>query len=180
MDGILTSQSFGPGWKYVHNASGGRGLALYGGVTIQPSSDDAVGTGIDAIYQDQAVIKSAQAIVLELGTNANESGLNCPGPDGFASAVKQAIADIHAIRGNSPVKLYWVNIGNYRTDSCAWTIGPRDQTLDALSRPLGYTVIDWHGQTKAHPEWFTGDPIHPDTAGRQALAQLITTAVARG
>jgi len=179
LDGILGKQSFGPGWTYVHNASGGRGVTQYGGITVGGTGYDAAVTGDAAVFQDASVIRSASAIVVELGTNPNESGQNCPGPDRFEAAVTQMVHDIHSVAGH-PIQLYWVNIGNQRRDSCAWTIDPRNRALNSLAGPLGYQVIDWHAVATRHPEWFAADPIHPNTAGRMRLAQLITSAVAGG
>ncbi|HEY2004642.1 MAG TPA: NlpC/P60 family protein [Candidatus Saccharimonadia bacterium] len=179
LDSILTKRSFGPGWTYVHNASGGRGVTQYGGITVGGTGYDAPITGDAAVFQDASVVRTASAIVIELGTNPNESGQNCPGPDNFAASVQQMVHDIRSIAGH-PVRLYWVNIGNQRSDSCAWTINPRNHVLSSLASPLGFQVIDWHGVAAHHPEWFNADPIHPNTAGQMQLAQLITSAVAGG
>ena len=37
----------------------------------------------------------------------------------------------------------------------------------------GYTLVDIHGLTALHPEWFDKDGVHPDNEGAAAIAREI-------
>ena len=44
-----------------------------------------------------------------------------------------------------------------------------------VAQEHGYTLIDIHALTAAHPEWFSGDGVHPSNDGAAAIAQTIAS-----
>lgn len=40
------------------------------------------------------------------------------------------------------------------------------------------TVIDWHDLVSKHPEWLSGDGVHPNDAGTEQYARLVHDALA--
>lgn len=55
-------------------------------------------------------------------------------------------------------------------------------TLRACDRSFAANrvrIIDWHAASAGHPQWFSGDSIHPSSSGRAAFARLIDRAVDR-
>ena len=44
-----------------------------------------------------------------------------------------------------------------------------------VAQEHGYTLIDIHALTAEHPEWFSGDGVHPSNDGAAAIAQTIAS-----
>lgn len=45
------------------------------------------------------------------------------------------------------------------------------QIVERIAAERGYTLVDIHALTGAHPEWFRKDGIHPDQEGAAAIAE---------
>ena len=52
-----------------------------------------------------------------------------------------------------------------------------DREIAQITRDVaaerGYTLIDIHAFTAAHPEWFAKDGVHPSNEGAAAMAQEV-------
>ncbi len=51
------------------------------------------------------------------------------------------------------------------------------QIVERIASERGYTLVDIHALTLAHPEWFTKDGIHPDADGAAAIAEEVYHAI---
>jgi len=96
-------------------------------------------------------------LVVHLGTNGTFT-------DGDLDQLVKAAGDRKLILVNAKVNRPWQDLVNGRIQS-------------ASERHPGITVIDWHSEASAHPEWFVGDGTHLRPAGAAALADLIRQAL---
>jgi lysophospholipase L1-like esterase len=52
---------------------------------------------------------------------------------------------------------------------------PNNRVLEDITRQFpNAVVVNWNGIATPHPEWFYGDGIHLNAAGRAAYAQIIS------
>jgi hypothetical protein len=101
-------------------------------------------------------------VVVELGTNGTVSLRAC------RSVVRAAGKNRRVFLVTPRVPRSW-EAGNVRT-------------LRACDRSFAakrVRIIDWHGHSKGHPEWFAGDRVHLSSSGRRAFSRLIVRAVDR-
>ncbi len=149
-------------------------------------------TAMEQVNQDQSAIAKAAAVVVELGTNAQDSD--------WAGAMKQLIQKVRAI--NSKAQLYWVNVGVLvSTKSLRDLYNARNTTIDKLAATENFKVIDWFRtvfpggdpenaalnmtpQKTAGTPWLTpASPahptsnIHPTTDGYKAMANLVASSL---
>ena len=52
------------------------------------------------------------------------------------------------------------------------------RTFRGRIRTKNVTVIDWYGLVSKHPEWLSGDGVHPNDAGTEQYAKLVHDALA--
>ncbi len=101
-------------------------------------------------------------VVVELGTNGTVSFAAC------RSVVRAAGKQRRVFLVTPRVPRSWEQ-GNLRTlRACDQSFAPRR-----------VRIIDWHGHSAGHPEWFAGDRVHLSASGRRAFARLIVRAVDR-
>jgi lysophospholipase L1-like esterase len=134
--------------------------------------------GLTVIQNSKNDIKSANVVVMELGTNRAE-----PSAAAFGTALNKAVTDIHTINPNA--KILWVNLAG---NPAAAELSARNKVIYAAS---GITVVDWY-----HTVYPTGDPknidaslpskngwlepdpmhLHPTADGYKAFSDLIVGA----
>jgi hypothetical protein len=118
-------------------------------------------SGLQAVTNDTAIIASAGAVVVSLGTNSGTEELN--------TQIPALIGAIRNISAN--VNIYWVNMF-YTAGSRA----DRNTIIESQSQTLNFAVIDAEG---AGIE-LGADGVHPTTAGNTTFANLITTSLGSG
>lgn len=149
------------------------------------NSSTASKTGLQTIQADKESIKSANAIVVALGTNA---GLSISDVDSVMSALKAI---------NSTAKLYWVDTaikdGDHAVDSgrLGW-VNSANQAIYSQASKNNYTVISWAKAVNdqadpptplpgnlTDPNGYLQDAyhVHPTPAGIAALTKLVHTSV---
>lgn len=118
--------------------------------------------GLAALAADKAQWQDTSAVVIELGTNTS----------GFkAENIKLALKTLRD-DPNFKGKVYWVT--GYRTDS---NLDGQNETLNSLAGSEGFTVIDWAGVAKAHPDYLA-DNAHPKApAGTKAFVDTVVNGV---
>lgn len=159
----------GGGWIFQPNAVSGRTIS--GG--IQPD-------GLTGVNQDQAFIKTATTIVIELGTNG---GVN-PGTSNTL---------IDTIRGLNPnANIFWVDTAVIVRQDYAQTLNGVNGTIYDQSIAKNYKVISWNKAVfgdSADPKNINANApdngyirradqyVHLTDAGITAMANLIATAI---
>ena len=58
-----------------------------------------------------------------------------------------------------------------------WESAANDEIRAAAGRHANATLVDWHGSSAGHPEWFADDDIHLSPAGASAYADLVASAL---
>jgi len=53
------------------------------------------------------------------------------------------------------------------------------QIVERIAAERGYTLVDIHSLTAAHPEWFVKDGIHPNQEGAAAIAEELYSAIVK-
>lgn len=153
----------------------------------------AAPTGLEAIDLNEASIKLAGAVVIEMGTNAIESD------DVFKDGIAQAATKIHALTPNA--KMYWVNLvamsvnESGRTGARTTQYSIRNKIITDVAAANNITVLDWF-----HKVFPTGDPtnitdqlvdtngyfptkgdgIHLTGKGYQAMSEFIASSITGG
>ena len=141
------------------NAADGRG-AYNGGVNGQ------TGTGLQAVTAEAPNVDLGGWMVVELGSN--NIGFASNERIWFIMQVVNAVSNDRCIAWVVP----WVAFQD--TNAQAW-----GADLDAwLPNQPCYAVIHWEDVAPLHPEWFL-DLVHPNEAGKEALACMIGTAIGR-
>lgn len=128
--------------------------------------------GLSVLANDKAQYSSANAVIIELGTNGGVTAEN----------IKKTVDIIK--QSTTTAKIYWVNVG---VDNTRRNPPPLDATgtnaLIAQSAGLGYTVIDWATAIKQHPDYIDPNPdtglgVHPAGAGIQGYAATVANTLA--
>lgn len=120
-------------------------------------------SGLDAIKNDKDIIKKANTVVVELGTNG---GIE---KDDIKKVVKE-IKDI-----NNRASIFWVNIGVTRSDL---TDIQKDsnKALEDTRKDEGFNIIDWAQEVKDSTVQdinLFDDGVHPNAMGASLLAEII-------
>ena len=114
--------------------------------------------GMQAIAQDQAEIKSANAIVVALGTNGGDT----------TSTITAAIQAIRADNASSPI--YWVDtIGVNAPNFDAQTNQATNQAIYTDASTDNYQIISWFKTVD-----LTGDPLNPTTPEKDPNGYIST------
>lgn len=145
---VMTAPQYG--FQFTgYNADSGRAI-----------SKDTAGSepsGIDAAEADKALIATADAVVIELGTNSGTEDLNTQIP-ALITKVRQAKKD---------TRIFWVNLF-YTNDINSRTTRNKIIEEQAKIDKQNYTVID---MLSGNIE--TSDGTHPTDAGNDAFAKLL-------
>ena len=159
------------GAQFKANALAGRNLS-----TEPPTPD-----GLKAIDQDQDYIKTANTVIIELGTNAG----------GFtAQAVGQMVSKIHSLSANATV--YWVDTAVVQRADYAKTLDGVNSIIYSQASVDNYKVISWNKKVfgdSADPQNIdayapdngyirrSDEYVHLTDAGIQAMTGLIAGTV---
>ena len=111
------------GWTFSGNALSSRNLS-----GTPPAPD-----GLGAIDADQDFIKTANAVIIELGTNTG----------GFSPATVSQMVD--KIRGLAPnAAIYWVDTAVVERQDYAQSLNNVNSILQTQSNEKGFKVISWN------------------------------------
>lgn len=135
VQGSLASAFSGQGWQLQANAVSGRNL-----VGTPPSPD-----GLGAIDQDQAFIKTAHAVVVELGTNT--AGFS-------AQNVGQMISKIKSLAPSAII--YWVDTAVVVRQDYAQSLDNVNSTIETQASQQNFKVIPWNKKVFGD----SADPTH--------------------
>lgn len=159
------------GWSPSADASGGRGMS-YPGTDPRGGLPGQNKSGLDAIKADQDTIKSANAVVIELGTNETDPPAGASKSSAlFKAEVEQAITDVKNI--NNLAQIYWVNLFSNATQPYTPWVQQYNQVISSVASAKNINVID----TTSSGISLSSDGIHPDTGGYKTLSQVITSAI---
>ena len=115
------------------------------------------GAGIAVVEADRAAGTLGNVLVVELGTNG---------------AVSPAEVDALVAAASGVTRIVFVNVSVIRP----WAALDNAVLADGVARHAGVAVLaDWNTLAKPHPEWFTADQVHLNSAGATAMAALIAT-----
>lgn len=118
-----------------------------------------VGGGIPVAEELLAAGKLGDVVVIALGTN----GPIC----GAERYEEQTVALLELLKDR---RVFWVNTYGADID---W-IKPNNDYIAALpGRWPNVRVVDWHGLVSGHPEWLSGDGVHPNDDGVEQYAGLL-------
>lgn len=133
-------------------------------LTSPGQSDES---GFEVIKKQADIIKEADTVVVQLGTNGATDSSN----------IKKTIKEINKI--NKEASIYWVNIGT--TSKANGLPKNRTETNKDLEKETdqGYKVIDWSKEVgESDGENLLSDGVHPNDKGGKILANLIASGVA--
>ncbi len=185
-DGALVDKYKAAGWTAIipgnpGDTSGGGCGGYIAGYPCHGVSGGTSPSGIEAVDINKDAIKSATAIVIEMGTNPTEGG-------SFKDAVSQMIDKIRAI--NPTAKIYWVNLVA-RTNETEYS--SRNQAIYDVAASKNVNIIDWFHEVfpKGDPKsfdhnitgnenWFQPDGIHYTGEGYQNMSGLVVAKVNSG
>lgn len=129
--------------------------------------------GLGVLESDKPNYSAASTVVVELGTNS--SGLS-------TENINKAIGIIRS--GAPSAKIFWVNVGadNSKRNGAPLNSDSLNQTIQSGT---GYTVIDWAGQVKQHPEYIDSNPttglgVHLSADGKPAYANTVANGLSGG
>jgi murein DD-endopeptidase MepM/ murein hydrolase activator NlpD len=105
--------------------------AQYGRSLTSPGGDGTKTTGMQAIAIDQASIKSANAIVIALGTNGGDT----------PQSIDRAISAIRADNATAPI--FWVDTIVIDRPDYLPVIQAANQAIYGQAKKEGYSVISW-------------------------------------
>lgn len=122
-----------------------------------------VGGGIPVAEELLAAGKLGDIVVVALGTNGPISGAE--------RYEEQTVALLELLKDR---RVFWVNTYGADID---W-IKPNNDYIAALpGRWPNVRVVDWHGRVSGHPEWLSGDGVHPNDDGVEQYASLLREAI---
>lgn len=149
------------------------------GRSITQPGTDIRKSALQAVQDDKAFITTSQTVVVELGTNPR---------DGNFATQYQSLLD--NFKGK---KIYLVDIATAptTTGSTSGTYRTYNQAIYQLAQKNGATVIPWfktvypqgdpvqYGPLSSPAVGFNPDGIHPNSAGYQTFADLVTSTLSR-
>jgi lysophospholipase L1-like esterase len=110
--------------------------------------------GVDVARQLREQGRLGQAVVVHLGTNGP------PRDRDIDAMMSQLTAVPHVLLVTVRMPRQWEAATNATLRAAAG----RHPTI---------TLVDWHGYSDAHSEWFASDGVHVNSRGAQAFADLI-------
>lgn len=118
-----------------------------------------VGGGIPVAEELLAAGRLGDIVVVALGTN----GPIC----GAARYEEQTVTLLELLKDR---RVFWVNTYGADID---W-IKPNNDYIAAMpSRWPNVRVVDWYSRVSGHPEWLSGDEVHPNDDGVEQYAGLL-------
>ena len=122
-----------------------------------------VGAGLDVARQMDSMGKLGRTVVIALGTN---------GPlDGQYEKQTKALLEYLG-----PDRLiFWVNV---YCPATSWQNSNNRYIRKIADEHPNVTIVDWYSVASQHPEWLSGDRIHPNPEGTKVYARLIHDAIA--
>lgn len=140
------------------------------------------------VYQD-SIAYDADIIVFMLGSNDSKPG-NWENIDAFMEDY-MALVDTYLENEKEPqvfiglcAEAHYTEDMDPSTGIARFDIRPAivDEIVERLSlMPTSslypFSVIDIHGLTEGHPEWFEVDGIHPNADGAKAIAEVVAEAI---
>ncbi len=170
----LSTALGGKGWQVQANALSGRNLS-----GTPPAPD-----GLGAVDQDQAFIKTATAVVVELGTNTG----------GFsADTVSQMIDKIRTLAPSAAI--FWVDTAVVERQDYAQALDSVNSIIYSQSTQKNYQVISWNKKVfgdSADPQNINASApdngyirhadefVHLTDQGVAAMTDLIASSVSGG
>ena len=149
------------------------------GACVNPNGDKPYTS--QTVYQ-KSLDLDADIIVFMLGTNDSKEE-NWTDADTFVKEHK-ALLDTYFADGRQPKVYIGLCAESYDIENPEMEYGIQptivDQIVSALQSAYAteeVEIIDIHGLTSEHPEWFTKDGVHPSTEGAKAIAEAVAEAI---
>jgi peptidoglycan/LPS O-acetylase OafA/YrhL len=128
------------------------------GIRVDATVSRQFGNGIDLIRQLKESGQLSPVVVVHLGTNGTIT-------DGHMEALLPLLSDRQ--------RVVFINLKVPRS----WEAGDNDVIQRYVPRFGNAVLINWNGEGSLHPEYFYGDHIHLNTAGRARYAELIAAQI---
>lgn len=122
-----------------------------------------VGAGVEIAQQIDSQGLLRNTVLIALGTNGPLDGQYEKQTEKF---LKYLGPDRH---------IYWVNVYCPKT---GWQDSNNTYLKKIASEHSNVQIIDWASKAAQHPEWLSGDGIHPNKQGTEAYAQLVHDTIA--
>ena len=135
------------------------------GCAVDAEVSRYVGGGIEAAEQLAAQGRLGNVVVVSLGTN---------GPLAAGDRYVEQTQGLLKLLGSSR-RIFWVNV---YAPHLSWQDPNNEYIRKMAAENKNVTVIDWYGLVSKHPEWLSGDGVHPNDAGTEQYAKLVHDAVA--
>ena len=130
------------------------------GCAVDAEVSRYVGGGIEAAQNLAVQGRLGNLVVVSLGTNGPISG-----NERYEAQTKQLLAMLGPKR-----RIFWVNV---YCPHLKWQ-DPNNAYINKIAAEhSNVTVVDWYGLISGHPEWLSGDGVHPNNAGVEQYAKLI-------
>ena len=124
-----------------------------------------MGGGIEAAQSLAAQGRLGSIVVVSLGTN---------GPLAAGERYVEQTQGLLKLLGSSR-RIFWVNV---YAPHLSWQDPNNEYIRKMAAENKNVTVIDWYGLVSKHPEWLSGDGVHPNDAGTEQYAKLVHDALA--
>lgn len=123
------------------------------GITVSAKVGRQFDTLLQVVQWFVSEGKAPGPIIVHAGTNGTFS-------DADIDRLFEIVGDRHVLLVNAKVERPWQDLVNQRLAAAA-------------DRHSNATLVDWHGLSENHPEWFAPDGAHLRPAGAEAYADLI-------
>lgn len=125
-----------------------------------------VGGGLDAAKELDAQGRLGKNVVIALGTN---------GP--IAGYEKYEVQTRALLEYLGPDRhIFWVNV---YCPELSWQQTNNDYLANMVQEHPNVTIVDWYSLIAQHPDWLSGDGIHPNDQGTEAYAKLVHDTMVR-
>ena len=135
------------------------------GCAVDAEVSRYVGGGIEAAQSLAAQGRLGSVVVVSLGTN---------GPLAAGDRYVEQTQGLLKLLGSSR-RIFWVNV---YAPHLSWQDPNNEYIRKMAAENKNVTVIDWYGLVSKHPEWLSGDGVHPNDAGTEQYAKLVHDALA--
>lgn len=122
-----------------------------------------VGAGLDVARQMDSMGKLGHTVVIALGTNGPIDGQ-------YEKQTKALLEYLGPDR-----RIFWVNV---YCPATSWQDSNNRYIQKIAKEHPNVTIVDWYSVASTHPEWLSGDRIHPNPEGTKVYARLIHDAIA--
>ena len=139
--------------------------ALLPGCAVDAKVSRYVGGGIEAAQNLKAQGRLGSVVVVSLGTN---------GPIADGERYVKQTQELLSLLGTER-RIFWVNV---YAPHLSWQDTNNAYINKLAAERKNVTVIDWYSFISKHPEWLSGDGVHPNDAGAEQYARLVHDAVA--